>query len=176
MLRSVRIIVMDLLIYENAFQRVGAELGDVTPVRVQADGALLRNGGAVEAEALKLDAAYASPDIFRVPAAARGFFRAVLKSSTVRWLQSGAAGLDDDLGALGGRQHHDAHDALGVHPAAVAGEPDFALETAGELRELGRGARMQAELVDDFNFPLLHCSGSRVTCGRPPRRRRTRPC
>ena len=87
---------MDLLIYENAFERIGAELGEVTPVRVQPDGALLRDGTAVEAEALKLDAAYASPDIFRVPAAARGFFRAVLKSSSVRWLQSGAAGLDDD--------------------------------------------------------------------------------
>lgn len=86
---------MQLLIYEDAFQRIGKNLGDVAPMRVQPDGALLRDGAAVEAEALKLDAAYASPDIFRVPEAARGFFRAVLKSPTVRWLQSGAAGLDD---------------------------------------------------------------------------------
>ena len=86
---------MELLIYENAFQRIGNQLDDVTLTRVQHDGALLRNGAAVDAEALKLDAAYASPDLFRVPDAARGFFRAVLKSPTVRWLQSGAAGLDD---------------------------------------------------------------------------------
>jgi phosphoglycerate dehydrogenase-like enzyme len=86
---------MELLIYEAAFQRVGKELGEATTVRVQQDGRLLRNGAVVEAEALKLDAAYASPDLFRVPEAARGFFRAVLKSPTVRWLQSGAAGLDD---------------------------------------------------------------------------------
>ncbi|WP_119419958.1 D-2-hydroxyacid dehydrogenase [Desertibaculum subflavum] len=86
---------MELLIYENAHRRIGSLLGDVRLVRVQSDGRLVRDGTAVEAEALSLDAAYASPDIFRIPEAARGFFRAVLKSSTVRWLQSGAAGLDD---------------------------------------------------------------------------------
>lgn len=86
---------MELLIYENAYQRIGKLLGDAKPVRVQREGHLLRDGAAVETEALKLDAAYASPDIFRIPEAARGFFRAVLKSPTVRWLQSGAAGLDD---------------------------------------------------------------------------------
>lgn len=86
---------MELLIYEAAFQRIGADLAGIGLVRVQADGVLHRNGTAIDAEAIRLDAAYASPDIFRVPDAARGFFRAVLKSPTVRWLQSGAAGLDD---------------------------------------------------------------------------------
>jgi phosphoglycerate dehydrogenase-like enzyme len=86
---------MELLLYENAYQRIADQLHDLTPVRVQNDGSLLKNGAPVDAEALKLDAAYASPDMFRVPEASRAFFRAVLKSPTVRWLQSGAAGLDD---------------------------------------------------------------------------------
>ena len=33
-----------------------------------------------------------------------------------------------------------------------------ALELAGELGQLGRRARVQAELVDDFSFLLLHCA------------------
>ena len=56
------------------------------------------------------------------------------------------------------RQHHHPHDALGIDAPAVALDPDVAAVLAGHLRQLGRGARMQAQLVDDFSFLLLHCA------------------
>jgi hypothetical protein len=37
--------------------------------------------------------------------------------------------------------------------------PDFALELAGELRQLGRGSGMQAQFVDDFGFFGQHFNG-----------------
>src|SRR5262245_30257580 len=54
------------------------------------------------------------------------------------------------------REHHHAHDALRVHAPAVALDPDAALEARGELRELGRGARVQPELVADADLALDH--------------------
>src|SRR5438552_13345948 len=53
-------------------------------------------------------------------------------------------------------EHHHAHDALRVHAPAVALDPDAALEAGSELRELGRGARVQPELVADADLPLDH--------------------
>src|SRR6185369_11212780 len=70
----------------------------------------------------------------------------------------GALGLDHDGGALAGGQHHHAHDALGVHAPAVARQPDLARELARGLGELGRGPRVQAQLVDDLSFRLGHCN------------------
>src|SRR3990172_6335615 len=60
-----------------------------------------------------------------------------------------ALGLDRDRGAIAGGKHHHAHDAFRVHPAAAARQPEFALEAARDLGELGRSPRMQAQLVDD---------------------------
>src|SRR4051812_49867630 len=61
-----------------------------------------------------------------------------------------AFGLDLDLAAETRRQHHHAHDALGIDAAAVPGKEDLAAEAAGQLGELGRRARMQPELVIDL--------------------------
>src|SRR5574343_760251 len=68
----------------------------------------------------------------------------------------GAAGVDGDGAALGGGQHHDTHDAFGIDALAVAFEPDFTLVCAGGLGQLGGGAGMQAQLVDDFCFLARH--------------------
>src|SRR4051812_46003032 len=57
--------------------------------------------------------------------------------------------LDLDLGAQACRQHHHAHDALGIDATTVPREEDLAAKAAGQLGELGRRARMQAELVTD---------------------------
>ena len=81
-----------------------------------------------------------------------------------------------DPRALGGGEHHHAHDALCVHPPSVARKPYLALMLAGELGELGRRPRVQAQLVDDLNFPLLHCPDSPAACASRPRRRPKRPC
>src|SRR6185369_5808256 len=82
-----------------------------------------------------------------------------------------AVDLERDFRSLAGRQHHHAHDALGVHLAAVARDLHVALEFRRELRQLGRGPRVQPQLVDDLNLALVH------TPGRPRRaaRLRSRP-
>src|SRR5690606_39957216 len=73
-----------------------------------------------------------------------------------------ALGVDGDRAALGCGQHHHAHDALGVDAAAVALEPDLARKSAGELGELGRGACMQPELVDDGGVSSRHSAAVSV--------------
>src|SRR5204863_5537476 len=65
-------------------------------------------------------------------------------------------GLDDDRGALAGGEHHHAHDALRVYPAAVARQPELARVAARHLRKLGRGPGMQAKLIDDQHFSARH--------------------
>src|SRR3569623_2060327 len=75
-----------------------------------------------------------------------------------RFLLALAVGLDRDLGAYTGGQHHDAHDALGIDAARAATEPDVAREAARQLGELGRGARMQAQLIADGRGFLDHGS------------------
>src|SRR5450432_2664361 len=109
-----------------------------------------------------------------------------------------ALGLDLDLGADPRGQHHHAHDALGIDAPAVAAEENLAAKASRELGELGRRARVQAELVIDPGCRLDHChalseSGSgaatwppafRPTSLRPPRapparranRRHSRAC
>ena len=68
----------------------------------------------------------------------------------------GAVGFDGDARALGGGKHHYAHDAFGVDSASVAAHPHFRGKLPGELREFRRRPRVQAEPVNDFNFPLQH--------------------
>src|SRR5687767_8568678 len=65
-------------------------------------------------------------------------------------------GLDFDLAAGTGGQHHHAHDALGVDAAAVAAHVNVALKTARQLGQLGRCAGVQAELIADRDGRLDH--------------------
>jgi hypothetical protein len=67
-----------------------------------------------------------------------------------------AGGLDHQGRALGGRQHHHPHDALGIDSTRALGHPDFALEPGRQLRDLGRWPRVHAKLVDDDRFKPLH--------------------
>ena len=88
-------------------------------------------------------------------------------SASIASASSGPLGLERHLRALAGGEHHHAHDALGVDAAAVARHRDVALVLRRELRELGRRARVQAELVDDLNLALLHTTGSSSMCSTP---------
>src|SRR6185436_8583214 len=65
-------------------------------------------------------------------------------------------GLDGDGGAFARGEHHHAHDALRVDAAAVARQPELALVAARDLGQLGRGPRVQAELVDDLYLSARH--------------------
>src|SRR5262245_8311071 len=67
-----------------------------------------------------------------------------------------ALGLDENAAALARGEHHHAHDALRVHAAAVAREPDLRGEAGRDLGELRRGARVQAELVHDLSLGSSH--------------------
>src|SRR5689334_12457884 len=68
----------------------------------------------------------------------------------------GTRDLQRDLRSLAGSEHHDAHDAFRIDLAAVAHDLHVAVELRGELRELRRCARMQAQLVDDLDFASKH--------------------
>src|SRR5438128_12309738 len=68
----------------------------------------------------------------------------------------GAIGLQLDGGAQARGEHHHAHDALRIHAPPVARDPHAALEFRRRLRELGRGARVQPELVADLDRALDH--------------------
>lgn len=88
---------MRLLIFESSFQRLAPQLSAIpglTPVRCQPDGALLDGAGLpVEAEAAALEIAWPNSELYRSDCA-RAFMVHCLKSTTLRWLQSSAAGFD----------------------------------------------------------------------------------
>src|SRR5437763_1737759 len=88
-----------------------------------------------------------------------------------RLILVGTVDLERDLRSLAGGEHHHAHDALRVDLAAVARDLHVALKFGCELRQLGRSARMQAQLVDDLNFALVHRRKPSRTATRPRSRR-----
>src|SRR3569832_299422 len=84
-----------------------------------------------------------------------------------------AVRLYDDFAAQARRQHHLAHDALRIHAPVAPAHPDIARITGGELRELRRGAGMQAQLIADGRARLHHCcvgAGSGAPCWPPASR------
>jgi len=60
-------------------------------------------------------------------------------------------GFDRDRSPFAGRQHHYAHNTFTVDAPTVALQPDFTLEGARQLRELGGSPGMKPQLVDDFD-------------------------
>ena len=79
------------------------------------------------------------------------------------------------VAADAGGQHHHAHDALGIDAAVAAREPDLAGIAARELGELGRGARMQAQLIADGHGCLDHCAFFLPGSAAPPPPPASRP-
>src|SRR5262245_47338188 len=59
-------------------------------------------------------------------------------------------GLDRDHGAWTGGEHHQAHDRGAADPLGAAGDPHLGIVLLDRHDELGRGARVQAFLVADF--------------------------
>jgi phosphoglycerate dehydrogenase-like enzyme len=91
---------MRLLIYEPSYRRLEAAitgLGDkVEPVLMRDDGSLTLAGEPVSLEAAQPQAAWANNETFFGPAA-RNYSVAMLKSPSLKWLQSGAAGFDHPI-------------------------------------------------------------------------------
>src|SRR5512134_103090 len=73
-----------------------------------------------------------------------------------RLLRVGADRTHQDAGLPGGRQHQHPHDALAVDFHPVLGDPDLRGEPVGQVDELGRGARVQSQPVQDLEFPFHH--------------------
>jgi phosphoglycerate dehydrogenase-like enzyme len=84
---------------EQAFRRVAP---DATPLLMRDDGRLLRSGRPVAPEAVHPEVAWASRDLFlrMEDGPVRDFMVTVLKSDGLRWMQSGAAGLDHPVWAM----------------------------------------------------------------------------
>jgi len=91
---------MRLLIYEPSYRRLGAAIsglgGDVEPVLMHDDASLTLGGHPVTLDAARIEAAWANNETFFGPAA-RDYSVAMLKSPTLKWLQSGAAGFDHPI-------------------------------------------------------------------------------
>jgi glyoxylate/hydroxypyruvate reductase len=91
---------MRLLIYEPSYRRLEpriAELGAaVEPVLMDETGALSLRGQPIELADAAIEAAWANNDTWQSPVG-RDFTIAILKSPTVKWLQSGAAGFDHPM-------------------------------------------------------------------------------
>jgi len=91
---------MEILIYEKTYERVKLELEEnipgAVPVVMHDDGSLSRGGKKIKPEDAKPEAAFACSDLYnRGPA--RDFMIFLLKSDSIRWVQSGAAGFDNPV-------------------------------------------------------------------------------
>jgi phosphoglycerate dehydrogenase-like enzyme len=90
---------MRLLIHETSYRRLQGEIdavAGVEPLVMDGAGAVTLKGAPVAAEGVDAEAAWANSDVFFSPVA-RAFMVAMLKSPSLRWVQSGAAGFDNPV-------------------------------------------------------------------------------
>ena len=91
---------MRLLIYEPSFRRLEAAIAGASPaidvVLMDESGALRRGGEPIDIAEAGIEAAWANNDVF-TSKTARDYSVALLKSPTLKWLQSGAAGFDHPM-------------------------------------------------------------------------------
>ncbi|THD77440.1 MAG: D-2-hydroxyacid dehydrogenase [Phenylobacterium sp.] len=91
---------MRLLIYEPSYTRLAREIATagptVEPVLMAADASLTLAGRPISLEDAAVEAAWANNETFFGPVA-RDYSLALLKSPTLKWLQSGAAGFDHPI-------------------------------------------------------------------------------
>ncbi len=87
----------DILLHASAHERIKDRLSTLDPalnvITMQTDGALHRNGAPIEMDDINAHIFWASID-FLVGGPVREAMVAVLKSDTVRWVQTASAGLD----------------------------------------------------------------------------------
>ena len=91
---------LDLLIYEVSYRRVAERLRDIAPALrlsiMDKQGGISVNGSSVPVENLRATVGWPNSDIFAAECR-REYFRALLKSETMEWVQSAAAGFDDPV-------------------------------------------------------------------------------
>lgn len=149
---------MRLLIYEPSFRRLAGSISPlgVEPVLMSDAGELSLHGASVTAETAGVEAAWANAEVFFGPAA-RAYSVAMLKSPTLRWLQSGAAGFDHPIfGQLVARGVQ-----LTTSHGQAVGMAEYVL--AGVLDHLQRGPeRRAAQAGHEWRrLPFREIMGSR---------------
>ena len=91
---------LDLLIYEVSYRRVAERLRDIARALrlsiMDKQGAISVNGSSVPVENVCATVGWPNSDIFAAECR-REYFRALLKSETMKWVQSAAAGFDDPV-------------------------------------------------------------------------------
>jgi len=91
---------MRLLIYEPSFRRLAPEItafgAAVEPLVMSEAGEVTLHGRPVDAETAAPDAGWANADVF-FSLASRAYSVALLKSPSLKWVQSGAAGFDHPI-------------------------------------------------------------------------------
>lgn len=89
-----------VLLHDNAYTRIKGQLHGVSdtiePITIRDDGTFWLGGTQVEADDIRAEAAWMSNDFFRGDAG-RTFAITLLKSKTLKWLQTASAGLDSDF-------------------------------------------------------------------------------
>src|SRR5262245_14056754 len=91
---------LDLLIYEVSYQRLAERLRVLAPAMhisvMDRQGRVHVDGVEVPVEELRATIGWPNLDIFAAECR-RDYFRALLKSQTIRWVQSASAGVDDPV-------------------------------------------------------------------------------
>lgn len=88
---------MRLLIYEPSYRRLAGSIShEVEPVLMNDAGETTLGGKPLAVEAAAVEAGWMNADLW-AGGPARDYARALLKSPTLRWVQSGAAGFDNPV-------------------------------------------------------------------------------
>ncbi len=93
---------IDVLLYEPTYQRVQREFesraNQILPLIFTQKGEIIREGETITADSVQPEIAWASSDLYvGENSPTREFMIYVLKSESIRWMQSGAAGFDHPI-------------------------------------------------------------------------------
>lgn len=153
---------MRLLIYEPSYRRLAGSISfqGVEPVLMNDKAELALDGRSISLADAAVEAAWANADVWFGPAA-RDYSVSLLKSPTLKWLQSGAAGFDHpifgQLVARGVRLTTSHGQAVGTAEYVVAGVLDHF--QGGPARRAAQGAgewkRMRFREVNGSRWVII---------------------
>ena len=149
-----------ILVHEAAFSRIRdrlAPLADgVTFITMGPDGVVREDGVALSPEEARPEAAWVSVDFFQTPAIG-AFFGALMKSNTLKWVQSAAAGYESPLFT----RLVEAGARLSTNHSQSVGMAEYVLW--GVLNHFQRGPERAAEQAAHrwTPLPFREVSGSR---------------
>src|SRR5215469_11203770 len=87
-----------VLFYEPAYRRIRdriAGLSGIEPILMNREGAIREAGREIKADDARPEIGWATSDLFGGPI--REYMVALLKSPSLQWMQSGAAGFDNPV-------------------------------------------------------------------------------